>query len=270
MQIIISENKETWDNFLLENDGSFLQSWDWGEFQLRQAKKVWRLQAKNKQNKIVCEAQVLKEAFPLNKSMLYIPLGPCFKSTLFLKDKKKILNLILKFLKKIAKREGSIFAKVESPVFLPKIENLFPSKRRIQPKRTMVLSLLPQEEEILKKFHSKTRYNIKIAEKKGVNFIKLQNKKEKLDNLNFFWKILQKTARRGKFKTYSRDYYQDMLSFDSTTLYLGQYKKKISLAILWFILEKEQYIYTVPLIISIGSLWLLIFYIGGRFVTPRA
>ncbi len=230
MQITFCEDKNSWDKFLLENDGNFLQSWDWGEFQLKQRKKIWRFQINSNSDETLCEAQIQKEFFPFGKSMLYIPLGPCFRSTLFLKDKKRILRLLLKSLKKIAKNENSIFLKIEPSIFLPKLEEFLPSRRRIQPKQVMFLSLKPPEEELLKSFHSKTRYNIKIAEKKGVNILRFENKEEKLNNLEGFWKLLQKTAKRRNFKPYFKNYYKDMLSLDNTILYFGEYKNKIIVA----------------------------------------
>lgn len=227
MKILISENKEKWDQFLLENDGNFLQSWNWGEFQLRQKKKIWRFKIKGKSDETICEAQVQKETFPFGKSLLYIPYGPCFKSTLFLKDKKKVINLLLKSLRKIATREKSIFLKIEPVSTFPKIEDALKSQKRYQPKKVLILSLKLSEEDLLKSFHSKTRYNIKLALKRGVSIVHFSNREEKLNNLNFFWKVLQKTSKRGKFKTYSKYYYKDLLCLENTALYLAEYKNKI-------------------------------------------
>lgn len=226
MEISISEEKKSWDEFLLENDGNLLQSWDWGEFQLKQRKKIWRFQIKDSNGEIICQAQIKKEIFPFAKSMLYIPYGPCFKSNLFLKDKKKILSLLLKSLKKIANTENSIFLKLEPISTLPKMEEDFQSLRRLQPKKVSILSLGPPETDILNRFHQKTRYNIKLAEKKDVNVLRFQNKEEKLNNLKIFLKVLQKTSKRKKIKPYLKEYYKDLLSLDNTVLYIAEYKNK--------------------------------------------
>jgi len=42
------KDKKEWENFLsLITEKTFLQSWNWGEFQTKQGHKVWRLGLKN-------------------------------------------------------------------------------------------------------------------------------------------------------------------------------------------------------------------------------
>ena len=44
MEIRKINNKEVWENFLLEcEEKTFLQSWNWGEFQKAMGNKIWRL-----------------------------------------------------------------------------------------------------------------------------------------------------------------------------------------------------------------------------------
>lgn len=225
MKILTSENKKSWDRFLVENDGSFLQSWDWGDLEKNQKKKIWRLQIKNNDGEIISQAQVQEERFPLGRNMFYIPYGPCFKSNIFLKGKKKILNLILKETRRIAKKEKAVFLKIEPASSFPRMEDDFKSQRRIQPQKNFVLPLKKTEEELLKSFHSKTRYNIKIGKKKGVNVLALKSDSEKNKYLKTFLKILQKTSKRGKFKPHVKNHYKDILKLDNTVLYLAEYKK---------------------------------------------
>jgi len=44
MEIKEINNKEDWEGFLLRCDEkTFLNSWNWGEFQKREGEKIWRL-----------------------------------------------------------------------------------------------------------------------------------------------------------------------------------------------------------------------------------
>ena len=63
-----------WNKFIIENKGSFLQSWEWGEFQESLGRKVWRLGD--------CEnwaALVVRHDLPFGKNYLYCPGGPVIK-----------------------------------------------------------------------------------------------------------------------------------------------------------------------------------------------
>jgi len=223
---VLSDNKKQWDNFLTENGGSFLQSWNWGDIEKNQKKKIWRLQVRNNEGEIISEAQIQKEYFPLRRSMLYIPYGPCFKSNIFLKGKRKILNLILREAKKIAKKEKAIFLKIEPVSSFPNMGEDLISQRRIQPRKNLVLSLKKTEEELLKSFHPKTRYNIKIGKKKGVIVLVLKTDEDKNKHLKTFLKILQKTSKRGKFKPHLKNHYKNIIGLDNTVLYIAEYKKE--------------------------------------------
>jgi lipid II:glycine glycyltransferase (peptidoglycan interpeptide bridge formation enzyme) len=221
-------NQEEWNNFLIENDGSFLQSFEWGEFQKSLQKKIWRFEIKEKEKKLA-EAQVIKEAFSFGKSLFYIPYGPCFQEGLFLKEKKEVLYFILKELKKLAKKEKTIFLKVESVSPLPKISEGVKSLKRFQPPKTLILKLKDKsEEDLFIHFHPKTRYNIRLAEKKGVRVITTNNQQLLTNNyFDGFYKLIQKTAKRKKIKPYSKNYYRKLLEIMSAELFLACFKEKI-------------------------------------------
>lgn len=220
--------KEDWNKFIIENDGSFLQSFEWGEFQKSLSKKVWRFEIKEKE-KILTQVQVIKETFTFGKSLFYIPFGPCFSQNLFSKGKKEVLNLILKQLKRMAKREKAIFLKIEPNLSLPKMPEAVNSFKRIQPQKTLLLNLKNKtEEELLNQFHQKTRYNIRLAEKKGIEVIITNNLQLKTNNyLDGFYKLILKTAKRDKFIPYSKNYYRKLIEKTGAYLFSANYKEKI-------------------------------------------
>jgi len=239
MKILKSQNKEDWDKFIIENNGSFLQGFGWGDFQNKFLKKVWRFEIKEKEKTLAC-VQIIKDFFWLKKNFLYIPYGPCFKENLFNKDKKEVLEFILREVKKIANKEKSIFLKIESCIPIPSIKEEKKSLKRIQPKETIILDLKKTEEEILKQCRPKTRYNIKIAKKRGVEII--QDNSEKY--FKEFYRLIEKTAKRDKFKPHSKDYYKKMLELKEAFLFSADFKGRVVAAnIMIFFGKRATYLH---------------------------
>ena len=54
-----------------------------------------------------------------------------------------------------------------------------------QPQTTLVLDLTKTEEQLLQAMHAKTRYNIRLAEKKGVKIVEAG-----ADRFEEFWQLL--------------------------------------------------------------------------------
>lgn len=217
-----------WNNFLIKNEGSFLQSWQWGEFQKSLLKKIWRFDYREKGN-ILTQAQIIKETFPL-KNCLYLPFGPCFEKTLSIDKKKIIWESILEKIKKIAKEEDSIFLCVESFSSWEFFKNGRAFKR-FQPQKTLIIDLSKNLEEIFRNFHPKTRYNIKLAEKKGVRVKILNFPSKEMEKSQFyfdnFYKLLNETAKRNRFKPYPKEYYQKMFQILEGMLFSAIYEDKI-------------------------------------------
>jgi|AntAceMinimDraft_18_1070375.scaffolds.fasta_scaffold00628_8 lipid II:glycine glycyltransferase (peptidoglycan interpeptide bridge formation enzyme) len=213
MQINFLEerNKKEWNQFLFQNEGSFLQSFEWGEFQKSLAKKVWRIIVKEN-GKILAEAQIVRETFPLKfKNNFYIPFGPCLSKILSSEQEKKVISAIFIEVQRLAKTENVVFLKIEefSKFLIPKI---FPSKisqKRIQPQRTLILGLDRTEQEIFKNFSQKVRYNIRLAEKKGVK-IKFDKGYDSI-----FYSLIKKTSQRDDFQSFGEEHYKKLFVCDS-------------------------------------------------------
>ncbi len=183
---------------------SFLQTKEWLDFQKEAGHKTWRFD----DGKIV--ANIIKLGLPLGKSMLYIPHGPEIDFEHIKGGVKNELGIFLKYLKDLSYEEGAIFAKIE-PLSDMVTELIYRrgfkrSSKQIQPYLTVVLGLDRSEDELLVKMHSKTRYNIKVAEKHGI-------KTRSGGNVDEFWKLLQKTTERDKFSSHSKNYYEKLLNF---------------------------------------------------------
>jgi lipid II:glycine glycyltransferase (peptidoglycan interpeptide bridge formation enzyme) len=81
---------------------------------------------------------------------------------------------------------------------------LVENKKHIQPRCTIILDLTKDEDSILSGFESKTRYNIRLGQKKGVEIIR----SEKRTDIKIFLNILEETSKRQKFLIHQNNYYE--------------------------------------------------------------
>ncbi|MCX6738413.1 MAG: peptidoglycan bridge formation glycyltransferase FemA/FemB family protein [Candidatus Parcubacteria bacterium] len=216
-----------WNRFLSENNGSFLQSFEWGEFEHSLGKNIWRIRIKEGE-KIVSQSLIIEEIFPLKKkTCLYIPFGPVLNLGLMPDEQQETIGVILDQVKIIAKKQGSVFLKIEpnTELIFPKNSVITVPNKRIQPQRTLILNLLESEQEIFENFSSKTRYNIRLAEKKGVR-IKFEEKYHKE-----FYRLIKGTSERDNFTPFREEHYKKLFDVSSddfkVKLCLAEYENKI-------------------------------------------
>ncbi len=216
--------REEWNRFVTENPyGSFLQSFEWSQFQESLGRQVFRLAIPH-----VAQTLVIKYKLPFGKSYLYSPHGPIIDTDIFLKNSVAAFKILSKKVREIAQKEKAIFWRMDPIMSESKegkgiFKNLGLEKlsREIQPKKTLVLNLGKSKRELLGQMHHKTRYNIRLAKKRGVS-IKTSN------SIDIFWDLLSQTAKRDSFRTHPKEYYQKMLEiFSPAKLFLAKYKNKI-------------------------------------------
>lgn len=195
---------------------SFLQSKEWFDFQKSLGRKVWQ----------IGEIGVIKYNLPFGKSYLYSP--RC--------ESKFLSDLFFKKIKDVAKQENSIFFKIEPQDKVDLGKYKFVKSHNIQPIKTLILDISKPEQELLNQMHYKTRYNIGLADKKG---IKIRKDKKLFDE---FWKLMQETTKRDKFRPHPKEYYRKMLEIPGIELFVASYKDKIVAANI-VVFYKKQTIY---------------------------
>jgi lipid II:glycine glycyltransferase (peptidoglycan interpeptide bridge formation enzyme) len=79
-----------------------------------------------------------------------------------------------------------------------------PSPQTVQPRRSLVLDLSGSDEDLLGRMKPKTRYNIRLAARKGVT-TRLGQSPADLDAFN---QLIQATGRRDGFGVHAPDYYR--------------------------------------------------------------
>ena len=100
--------KEEWEEFLEKcSEKTFLQSWNWGEFNNRMGEKIWRFGVLNSGNMIaaalVCKIPARRGTF------LFVPHGPVMMAGLTFADKKEIMELFMVRLEQLAEEEKACF-----------------------------------------------------------------------------------------------------------------------------------------------------------------
>jgi peptidoglycan pentaglycine glycine transferase (the first glycine) len=104
------------------------------------------------------------------------------------------------------------------------------SPQPIQPARTIVVDLQPDEDSILARMKQKTRYNIRLAARKDVTV-------RPWDDIAGFARMMAVTAARDEFGAHSQAYYQkayDLFHPDACELFLAEYQGEPLAALMVF------------------------------------
>ena len=188
----------------------------------------WQSQVFNTQT---ATAQVLFRSLPLGYTIAYLPKGPVGSNW---------SSLWLHIDKECRKRK-SVFLQVEPDFSLPlpiEIEtqfdqNFVQKEQTFQPRRTVIISLNADEEELLAAMKQKTRYNIRLAAKKGVVV-------RPTDDIRGFYEMMQTTGNRDGFAVHSLEYYQkafDIFAPSGKCVLLAAYHEDTPLAYLMLFLS---------------------------------
>ena len=107
------------------------------------------------------------------------------------------------------------FIRIEPKFLLPATSYQLPAKSvNIQPGKTLIINLTKSEEQLLSEMHPKTRYNIKLAQKHGVE---IKDEFEISIGNGLFTKeaveLIVGTGKRQGYKGYGRGYYEKMINF---------------------------------------------------------
>lgn len=180
------------------------QSWQWGGLMEKEGAKISRVGVREN-GKIVAVALFIKKPIGGGFFYWYAPRGP-------LGEAKAVSFLLVEF---AAREKKALFFRIEPeagenvPAAGGKFSEIIES-RPIQPPKTLFLDLSLGEEELFAALHQKTRYNIRLAEKKGVEIIA-----GGAGDLPEFWRLISLTGERDGFRPHGREHYQNMLASGS-------------------------------------------------------
>jgi len=191
---ILPEEKEEYNKVV----GHVMQSFEWGEFRSTMGVKVVRMGVFD-EKKIIDGFMVTIHKIPHTRfNVGYLPKGN-------IPD-----QLMIEALKKIGGDNNCIFIKLEpnieaSPETTKRLEDLglILSKKALFTKYTFQLDLTKNEDELIRQMKEKTRYNVRLAEKKGVVV------KEE-DNFDDYFALMKETTLRNNFFAHDEKYHRKM------------------------------------------------------------
>ena len=210
MELIEIKTKEQLNNFLsVQEHSAFAQSWEWGEFNAGLGNKIMRFGVEE-EGELVAVIMMIEKKLPLGMKYWYAPRGPVINYQLSIINYQLIFNFLILEISGLAKQEGVIFLRFEPDKKLSTVNCKLSIVKTIDlnPAKTLLLDLTKSEEELLKEMHEKTRYNIRLAEKKGVVVAESENLESDFEE---FWRIMEETRERDKFRLHEKKYYQQQL-----------------------------------------------------------
>jgi peptidoglycan pentaglycine glycine transferase (the first glycine) len=221
-----SGRPEEWDKLISEfPEPHFLQTHEWAQVKEKYGWKSMPFLWHDVSGKVVAAAMVLKRqvlnrGFAARISILYAPKGPLLDW-----KNEALRSRVLDDLQSLARKHGAIFFKMDPDVVLgwgvPQREHdsvddvgqnvAFALTNRgwkysadqVQFKNTILVDLSPTQEEMLARMKQKTRYNIRLAEKKGLGL-----RVGTMADLPMLYKMYAETSLRDGFVIRDENYYK--------------------------------------------------------------
>jgi peptidoglycan pentaglycine glycine transferase (the first glycine) len=202
-----------------------LQSWEWAQLKAQYGWKpephLWTsTEGQVAAAALVLKRQVLSKRLAAPLCILYVPKGP-----LLAWNDQQLRKTVLADLEALARREKAIFIKCDPDVLLATgpagdtpaqqeatgaavVSELEArgwrfSDAQVQFRNTMRLDLRRSEEQLMEQMKPKTRYNIRLATKKGVR-VRAGNQ----DDLGLLYRMYAETSERDGFVIRNQEYYR--------------------------------------------------------------
>jgi len=227
-------HKNAWRDFVYNQPFfTFLQTWQWGEFQKCNNHKIFRIGG-YQGNQLILTALIIKiEA--RRGAFLLCPHGPSIKPSVQ-NQTDEIYKIFTVYLKNLAKKEKVNFIRLSSV-----LENNLENSKMIQnlgyafapihqhAETTWLLNITKPEEELRQNMRKTTRYLIKRAEKEGVKIAK-DNSPEAIEK---FIKLHKQHASKTHYEPFSEKYIAALFtafSPEEISLKFARYENEIEAA----------------------------------------
>ncbi|MBL7199716.1 MAG: peptidoglycan bridge formation glycyltransferase FemA/FemB family protein [Anaerolineae bacterium] len=213
-----------WDRFVASHpDGHVLQTSAWGAHKSCFGWQSERIAIRH-QNDVIAGAQVLFRRLPLGWTLAYVPKGPLVD----LGDASA--RQVFEALHERCHARRAILLTIEpdqvaSPGLSTQLAGygFVAGKRPIQPSSSLLIDLDGTEDDLLQRMKSKTRYNIRLAERKGVRV-----RQGSRQDVVVFNRLMDTTGERDAFDIRSPEYYERayklFVPLDMARLFIATYQ----------------------------------------------
>ena len=195
-------------------------------------------------------AQILFRPLPLGLgSIAYVPKGPLVDWS----DAEQC-RYVVALCDEAARARRALFLQIEPD--LPESSDaagvltdlgFFRGRHSVQPRHTLIVDLKPPPDEILAGMKQKTRYNIRLAERRGVS-VRVATSESAEADLSEFQRLLQTTGQRGSFGVHSAGYHRAAYRLFATrqeaALLLAEHQSRtLAAAMIFAFGERAWYFY---------------------------
>jgi lipid II:glycine glycyltransferase (peptidoglycan interpeptide bridge formation enzyme) len=206
-----------------------LQTWQWGQVKSRYGWspvfRIWGDETRPDAAALILIRTIKLGGFASRLRVIYVPKGPLLRDW----HDAALRNLVFNDLADFARKQGAIFIKIDPDLPLGRgipgspqatecalgrsvSDDLHShgwrySDEQIQFRNTVLIDLTASEDEMLARMKQKTRYNIRLAGRKGV-VVRIGDK----DDLGLLYRMYADTAHRDGFAIRDEDYYRTVWS----------------------------------------------------------
>jgi peptidoglycan pentaglycine glycine transferase (the first glycine) len=231
VKVLEETDKKVWNLFVDHSPwGDMLQLWEWGELKRSEGWRPMRV-AVIEEGKIRLVAQILLKPVPLLGNYAYIPHGPVVHNT---DDLTAVFRAFIDYLSHYSKTYDFVSLEMDPKLgkFLPDDKHpnipdnlkfytnssyykaledngVFITGRNTQPVYKLMYDLNEADEELLAHCNKSTRYNIRYAQKKGVQIKEYLPSDPNINShIDKFYELLKETQVRAKgYPMHSKNYF---------------------------------------------------------------
>jgi lipid II:glycine glycyltransferase (peptidoglycan interpeptide bridge formation enzyme) len=239
------EDRAAWNEALARLPACHvLQSWEWGQVKGQHGWTAARLLWSGEEGPVAA-AQVLRRPLPYTPwGIFYVPKGPALDYS-----EPDLVLRVLSDLEAYSRSRGAIAVKVDPDVnSAAVVETLVArgwrySAEQIQFRNTALLDLAPSEADLLAAMKSKTRYNTRLAARRGVTV-----RAGGVEDIPRFYEMYAETGARDEFTIreygYYRDAWQTFLEAGQAHMLLAEVEGEAVAGLILFIFgERAWYMY---------------------------